>query len=505
MLAALALSKPADRLLFFLTLLLVFFMSARAPVDTDMYWALRVGKEIVEQRAFIHTDPITYTHAGNDWVAHSWLFDVWLYGMYAWLQYHGLVLLVALLATLTMGLLWLQLSGPAVYRTLAVVFAALIAAPTWTPRPQMVTMLLLCLVMLLLVLYRKLRKRWLLYTLPLIMILWANLHGGYVLGLGVIGIMVAGELLDRLLFNTTQKSMDWLQWRDLVIALAVCTLATLVTPYGFGTWEISVSTFGMRANAIISEWQSPNFNDPFMLPFLLSLIAMMVLLAVTGKKLRGWEVLTLAAFVYFALSARRQLGVYAIAVVPILARTGWTWLREWGGKLQITLVNHSKQWRKFFDKITVPASPRENKALNLLLVGLFALICWGKLVYVSMPALVEEQLNPAVFPVEAVNLLNASPPAGNLLNEYDWGGYLSWFAPQIPVYIDARADLFGDDFIFHWWDVVNANTDWEEELARWSITAVLIKPGRTLARELGNHDGWQVVYGNETAVLFVKK
>jgi hypothetical protein len=505
MLAALALSKPADRLLFFLTLLLVFFMSARAPVDSDMYWALRVGKEIVEQRAFIRTDPITFTHGGNAWVSHSWLFDVWLYGMYAWLQYHGLTLLVALLAMLTMGLLWLQLSGPAVYRTLAVVFTALIAAPTWTPRPQMVTMLLLCLVILLLLVYRKLRKRVILFVLPPIMILWANLHGGYVLGLGIIGIMVVGELLDRLLLNTTQNSMDWLQWRDLVITLAVCTLATLVTPYGFGTWEISVSTFGMRANAIISEWQSPDFNDPMMLPFLLSLIGMVVLLAVAGKKLRGWEVLTLAAFIYFALSARRQVGVYAIAVMPILARTGWTWLREWGGKLQITLANHNQKWRAFFEKITVQASPKENKAVNLLIVGLFALACWVKLVYVSMPQLVEQQLNPTVFPVEAVEILKETPLAGNLFNEYDWGGYLSWFAPNIPVYIDARADLFGDDFIFHWLDVANANLDWEEEFARWQITAVLIKPGRALAREMRGHAGWQQVYGNDLAVLFVKK
>jgi hypothetical protein len=505
MLASLALSKPADRLLFFLTLLLVFFMSARAPVDSDMYWALRVGKEIVEQRTFIRTDPITYTHAGNDWVAHSWLFDVWLYGMYAWLQYHGLVLLVALLATLMMGLLWLQLSGPAVYRTLAVAFTVLIAAPTWTPRPQMVTMLLLCLVILLLLLYRKLRKRVLLFALPPIMILWANLHGGYILGLGVIGIMVAGELLDRLLLNTTQNSMGWLQWRDLVITLAACTLATLVTPYGFGTWEISVSTFGMRANTIISEWQSPDFNDPMMLPFLLSLIAMVVLLAVAGKKLRGWEVLTLAVFVYFALSARRQVGVYAIAVMPILARTGWSWLEAWGGKLQITLTNQSKKWRTFFERITVPASSKENKTVNLLIVGVLALVCWGKLVYVSMPLVVEQQLNPSVFPVEAVEKLQQTPPAGNLFNEYDWGGYVSWFAPQIPVYIDARADLFGDDFIFHWLDVANANADWEAEFARWGITAVLIKPERALARELYDHDGWQVVHVNETAVLFIKK
>jgi len=505
MLAALALSKPADRLLFFLTLLMVFFMSARAPVDSDMYWALRVGKEIVEQRAFIHTDPITYTHTGNNWVSHSWLFDVWLYGMYAWLQYHGLVLLVALLATLMMGLLWLQLSGPAVYRTLAVVFTSLIAAPTWTPRPQMVTMLLLCLVILLLLLYRKRQKCAILFALPPVMILWANLHGGYVLGLGVIGIMVAGELLDRLLLNTTQNSMGWLQWRDLVITLAVCTLATLVTPYGFGTWEISVSTFGMRVNAIISEWQSPDFNNPAMLPFLLSLIAMVVLLAVAGKKLRGWEVLTLAAFVYFALSARRQVGVYAIAVMPIMARTGWTWLRAWGGNLRITLANHNQKWQAFFDRITVPASSKENKAVNLLIIGLCALVCWGKLVYVSMPPLIEQQLNPTVFPVEAVEMLQETPPAGNLFNEYDWGGYLSWFAPQIPVYIDARADLFGDDFIFHWLDVANANADWEEEFARWSITAVLIKPERALVRELRGNEGWQLLDGNETAVLFVKK
>ena len=499
-----AFEKPADRLLFVLALLLVFMMSARAPVDTDMYWALRVGKEIVESRAFIHTDPITYTHAGQPWVSHSWLFDVVLYGMYNWLHYHGLTLLVALLAAVTMAILWFQLTGSAAFRTLMIVFAGLIAAPTWTPRPQMISMLLLCLTYLILFLYRRAKDRRLLLILPPMMILWANLHGGYILGLVAIGTLIAGEIVDHLLFNNTQDNLSWLQIRDLGILLVVCLLFTLITPYGFGTWEITFSTFNMNANEIISEWQSPNFHQSVVFPYFLSILMLVGMLALSKQKRSAWDMMTLVVFLYFSLSSRRQIGVYAVAVVPILGRGLWDLLVEWWKTFETYLKDQKEKLWLWFNKITAARQAKEHKWVNLLVVALFAAACWGKLLYVSMPYLVEEVLNPTVFPVAAVQKLQELAQDGQLFNEYGWGGYHSWFAPEIPVYIDARADLFGDEFIFHWDQVCLNQADWRAEFEKWGITNVLIMADCPLAQELQYDDAWQLIFEDEISVLYVK-
>ena len=500
-----ALNKPADRLLFVLTLLLIFMISARAPVDTDMWWALRVGKEIVTEGEFIRTDPITYTFGGEPWVSHSWLFDVVLYGMFSWLSYHGLTLLVALLASGIAAVMWFQLRGPAIFRTLMVVFAGLIAAPTWTPRPQMVSMLLLCLTYLILFLYRRSKERRLLFFIPPMMILWANLHGGYILGLVAIGTLLAGEIGDHLLLNTTEDFLKWLQIRDLVILFLVTALFTLITPYGFGTWEISFSTFNMQVNDLISEWLSPNFHEGSTLPYFISILVLAGTLA-SGKRHRpAWEAVTIVIFLYFSLNSRRQIGAYAIAVTPILARNLWVFLEKWWGRVEVFLEKEHLKVLDWIQKVSTPKASKENKWVNLLVVALFAIVCWGKLIYVSVDYLVEEVLNPMTFPVEAVRVMNELDTEGQLFNEYDWGGYLSWWAMDTPLYIDARADLFGDEFIFRWNGLCEGTEDWQAEFDKWGITQAMLAANRPLVRELENHPDWDVVYSDEIVVLLMKK
>lgn len=499
-----ALEKPADRLLFVLTLLLVFLMSARAPVDTDMWWALRVGKEVVTSGELIRTDPITYTHFGNDWVAHSWLFDVVLYGMFSWLSYHGLTLVVVLLASAMLAVMWFQLPGSAIFRTLMVIFAGLVAAPTWTPRPQMVSMLFLCLTYLILFLYRRDKERKLLFLLPPMMILWANLHGGYILGWAAIGSLLAGEIGDHLLLHNTEDRLMWLQIRDVAVVFVVSVLVTLLTPYGFGTWQITFSTFNMQVNDLISEWFSPNFHEVVVLPFLISILLLVGTLALNNRRAPAWEAVTAVIFLYFSLSARRQIGAYAIAVVPIVGRNLWALLTEWWQRAAAYLAEqHPSQW-SWMQKVSTLKPSKENKVFNLLVIALFALVCWGKLVYVSLPPLVEGVLNPQVFPVEAVRVLQSLPEEGQLFNEYGWGGYLSWWAPDIPVYIDARADLFGDEFIFQWDALCEDQADWRVEFERWGITRVLIGADRPLAAVLRMAEGWEVVYEDPMVSLFLK-
>jgi len=323
-----------------------------------------------------------------------------------------------------------------------------------------------------------------------------------------IGLLIAGELLDRFLFNNTENALQWFQIRKLILVGIASGLAALLTPHGFGTWQVAFATLGMKANDLISEWTSPDFHETSMLPFLLSVLLLLFSLGWSKKRLNGWELLTILWFTYFAFSARRQIGPYAITVLPILGRYLWEQMEEWGEKFKNWRQAHKQGndmpglQKLFTGKPQAPV--KENKLINLLLVFMLALATAGKLVYVSNPVIVEQVFLPSLYPTKAVAWIEAHQPGGNLFNEYGQGGYLSWFLPDYPVYVDARADLYGDEFLLDWVDLVNGSGDWDETVKKWGVGIVLISSKSILSRTLEDSANWSVVLYDNDYMLFVR-
>jgi hypothetical protein len=140
----------------------------------------------------------------------------------------------------------------------------------------------------------------------------------------------------------------------------------------------------------------------------------------------------------------------------------------------------------------------------LTLVGLIGFIAIVKLFVVSQPQFVRAY-EANVFPVQAVEWLKAHPepaaaPAGNLFNAYAWGGYLTWAYPELPVFVDGRTDLFGDEIISQWLTVVEGGEGWRDILNRWDINVVMVEPDRP-ATALLVENGWRQVYADSTAVI----
>ena len=494
-------AAQTNRLVLVLVLLLVFLMAARTPLDTDLWWHLRAGETTLQSGYPMLTDTLSYTRYGEAWINHSWLAEVVLALVFRAGGYLGLSLIVALTATASMAILYRQMAGPALFRAFIVLLATLVAAVVWSPRPQIFSLLLLAVSGLLLDDYRRngMNRLWL---LPPIFVLWSNVHGGYPLGLMVIGAYFAGEIVDDLLANASHRQVHWRRLKILLVVLVACGLAVAINPNGAAMWRIPFQTIGVETlQTAIPEWASPDFHELVQQPFLWLLMLTVAGFALSGRRAAGAEWISVILFAAGGLMARRNFGPFAMIAAPILARQLWNAV-EW------FLQAHAGGFTPKTGRIPQRFAPAIlKKAVNLTLVAAIGVTAFIKLFVVSQPQFVRAY-GANVFPVRAVEWLKANPefataPAGNLFNSYAWGGYLTWAYPESRVFVDGRTDLFGDEIISQWLNVVEGGDGWQDILHQWDIRVALIEPDRP-AVALLVENGWREVYADSTAVILLR-
>src|SRR5581483_8169077 len=171
----------------------LFTMSVREISDPDFWWHLRTGQYIVETGTIPHTDPFAFTAQGKEWVTHEWLSEVIIYALYRVGELALLTLVFAGIITLALGLVYWRSVGRPYLAWFALLLGALATAPTWGVRPQMISLLLMSVFLVLLDFYGAKDDWRFLVPLPILTALWVNLHSGYALGLVVIGgYLIAG-------------------------------------------------------------------------------------------------------------------------------------------------------------------------------------------------------------------------------------------------------------------------------------------------------------------------
>jgi len=146
----------------------------------------------------------------------------------------------------------------------------------------------------------------------------------------------------------------------------------------------------------------------------------------------------------------------------------------------------------------VPAGIR--KTINYAIVGLLVLIALLKLIYVNYTPLVEAYIHNGAE-ARAVEWVKENQPEGRMFSSYNWGGYLIWNLPEYPVFIDGRTDLFGDEMIGEWIEIVNAEEGWQQKLNHWQVRLILLEPDRPIVKELGKN-GWTLYYSDDGAVVY---
>jgi hypothetical protein len=332
------------------------------------------------------------------------------------------------------------------------------------------------------------------WLVPL-MVLWVNMHAGFAVGIALILLVIIGTTLDTVLSDGCSLSTLWQRVHRLFLVLIACVAAVLLNPSGARMYSYPFETLTSHAMMkYIDEWRSPDFHALMFQPLALLILTVFGALALSRKRIRLSQLLMLLATGWASLRSGRNVPFFVLVALPLLAEHAWDWLssQRWG------------QWLATPEKREVGADATLKIVLNvLLLIAVpLTLAVWRVQISVANHATVEAQQ----FPASAVEFMRTHRPPQPVFNEYGWGGYLIWkLYPDYRVYIDGRADVYGDAFIEEFLATHAGETNWNESLGKHGVRTVLIKPDAALASLLRQDHGWQKVFEDSQAVIFVRQ
>ena len=458
-------------------------ITARNATDPDLWWHLRTGQWIVETGHVPHSDPFSFTRAGHAWVSHEWLSEAVFYELWKHGGAAALIVFSAIITTAGFMLLYLRCPGKRHWAAAATACGALAAAPSWGVRPQMFTFTLASLLLWLLEAGQD-RPR-LLFWIPPLFLLWLNLHAGFALGPALLFTYGVGLIMETAVGNT-----PWRQARPIVLRvlllLLVCLALVPLNPSGAELYRYPFDTLrspGMRS--FIGEWRSPDFHEWLYRPFLLVWMLVLTALASSRSRPKGRVIVPLLLTSFAALDAARHIPIFVLVAIPVIAAALPV------ASASLTVARRRPDSSRF--------RPLFNRAV-LILIAVFALVKWVSLAR-NQDAREAEQ-----FPQKAVAFLRTSDQPRRIFVYYDWGGYAIWkLYPESRVFVDGRADLYGDDLLRQSIKtVVDLRTGWRDVLDSWKVEAVLLPPTCALAQALFLDSNWRAAFSDSKAIILLR-
>lgn len=500
--AANILNDHKEKFFFLVAILLVFIIASRTPLDSDTWWHLRAGEDTLRNHAPVMVDQYSYTRLNTPWINHSWLAQVILFGSYYLGGFLGLSLFTAILASLSMAVVYKQLEGPAILKPFVIFLGSLVASLVWMPRPQMFSLVFLAVVSLLLYQY-KYKKQDYLWVLPILFFLWVNLHGGFALGFILLGCFILGESLNHLP-GSEANIIPWRNIGKVILWGGFSVLALSLNPNGIKIYLIPFQTVGVGVlQNFIAEWASPNFHDISQQTFLWLAIIIFACAAMMKQGMDITDLITVCVLGYMALVAGRNYGPFAVVAIPIISRLLIISSKNWKNSVPEDVIKKLSSWFSSLQKTNQVNSNRSSRVINLVVVGLLGFCAVWKIWAVSYPAMVGK-LEHGTYPTAAVEMLkNQSQLRAQLFSEYDWGGYLIWADRELPVAVDGRTDLYGDEILKKWMIVVQAEDGWKDVMDSWGVNTVMLRPDRPIIKLLPFY-GWKELYRDQIAVIMTR-
>lgn len=493
-------------------LLLVGFAFAAAcyPIsDTDIWWHLTAARQLVAERSFLRSDPFSTLSLDQPWYNLHWLFQLLVYGAY---QLDGLRGIVVGKALTFAAAAWLLLRAIEVTtgtkpRSLNVAMLALLILAgrhLALERPVVLSLLFLCLLLLLVERFAAEPRRWILWALPLLQLVWSNCQPLFMLGPAVVGIFLLGELLagmavrhqvPGLVRRLAPRAGAWL-----ALALVGMLVACLVTPYGWHGLAIplrllhridptTAMLFSSEVTENIPTWVIGRSQGTLFWPFTLVSMAAFGCLLVPWRQVQPARFLLLVTFWLLALLANRNVllfyfvaGQVALVQLHAAARTRWP---EGPPALLQSLRN----------------------PLTAVVVVVGLSVSLGRSIRADVAL---DQPAPFRVPLAAAEQLARLPCAKRLFNSVRFGGYLAWrLYPEHRPFIDGRLVLSSAEQFERYLQVVDAPDQFDDYDRGWDFDAVVLpvaQPDRyqRLIQHLAGSTAWQLVFTDGSEVLFTK-
>ncbi len=462
----------------------------------DFWWHLKLGEIIVSTRSIPTTDLFSFTATGRPFLAQNWLAEIFLYLGFRRLGLEGLIVVGALVA---LGALFFvhKISSSAVRSVRAVATADLLVVVGLmlcsNLRAQLLSFLFFAITYWALEDFRLGRLRRLV-ILPGVMLLWVNMHGGFVLGLALFAIYVVAEAISDGCSGRLRVTAPLLARATILLGLTA--LVTLANPSEWRVYEYVTDVARDRSSQqYVQEWQAPRIEEPKMLvaifvPAILVLMAMII----SRRRPAPIELLLVFLFLGFALLSRRNAIWFSLIAGPILAR-------------QLEQID----WGRLGTRVRGSGEPSllARRVLNVAIVVVLVIVSVIASPWIY-PRLGNDRIGTSILenrtPVGAVDFMEANATFGRLFHSQIYGDYLIWrLWPRQKTFIDGRVHLFPLEITDGYIEAIDA-IDWEEWFQRWRIEYVLLSKDKSedgsLIREIREATDWRLIFEDTRSVLF---
>lgn len=459
--------------------------------DPDYFWHLKAGEYIFTTRGLPVGDVFSFSRLGQPWVLHEWLFELVLYGMFAWLGPLGVKLLTVTLAISALGVTYAVLRRAGASPALAFLMLLVAFIPFAggiSPRPQLVTYVFFAIFLYVLLSYKYFNTTKYLFAMPLLMVVWVNTHGGYVIGIALAGLFAICEWVIYWLASYRDKERKK-QLLRLTFALIASVLASLVNPDFMGHWLYPFQVIGMEANHLISEWQSPNFHDWGMKIYLMLALTLFISYTYAERKPDFTELFVPGFLMVAGFIASRHVPLAVLTIIPFIAIA-----LSRGSIARLSSLWHQSSIAAFYRRWIGGSKELGQGEYLLNWIVLSTVIFSLSIFYPIYHANDEVKINKAL-PVNAANFVVQNGITGNMFNSYNHGGYLIYrLAPDRKVFIDGRADVYGDKFIQDFMDIYQGNAMWKEKFDKLSIDYVICDINAPIRQLLLAEQSFKEVY-----------
>jgi len=490
-------------LIFVATLCVLVFtpLSVRLLGDAGIGWHIRTGQQILATHSVPHVDPFSSTMAGKPWFAWEWLYDTVVGELEAQLSLNGVVWFTAVVIAAVFAWTFRLLIARETQICIAVALVLLaLSASTihFLARPHVLSWLFTLAWFWILDSSDRdgsaLSRR--LWLLPPMMLLWVNIHGGWLMGFVLLGIFLLSALWTRFrtkenrLEDSLQKIAAVKRARKLAWITLFSAVASLGNPYG---WKLHAHVYTYLSNRFlmdhIDEFQSPNFHLIAQRCFLVLLLVTLAALALRGRELRMSHGLTVLFAVYAGLYASRNIPVSALLLVMIIG----------------PLLSSNKSSSGFFHRMRAMESKIRGHLWPALAI-LFTLYIAAGRGRLDSTLLMNAHFDPHRMPIDAVNYIVNHDVKGPILSLDYWGGYLIYrLHPKEKIVLDDRHDLYGPDFFKSYLELIHAEPGWDDFLQQHQASCIVVPTQSPLATVLTESGDWKPIYSDTTAVVFTKR
>jgi len=456
--------------------------------DGDVGRHVRLGRYILETGTIPRVDHFSHTMSGQPFVPYEWLSEVIFAAADALGGLPAVAVLTSLLfaaATLVVFRLCVLLGGGPLLSAAVSVLSMALQGVHLLPRPHLFTTLFAAGTLLLLEIHRRRADHRLLFGLVPVMLMWTNLHGGFLVGFVVLGVYLADAWLPGSSARASRVPLS--------LTLIACLLATLANPVGVKIWSHTLAYFGVDFLVdMTDEYRSPDFHQLYGRLFLVGILTGLGLLG-SGRSRAGFRDLSLVlGWLAAGLVSARNIPLFGVLSVP--------WFVLWSRQIAASADTPRGLLRRLSDM------EERGRLLESRISGTVPTLILGLVAAVLALTAASDRyaFEPESFPEAAMGPVDELQPRGRLFNEMPWGGYLLYKRPGIPVFIDGQTDFYGEALSRDYLRIRELAPEAFNLLDRYSIDWVLVRSTVPLVQGLDLQPEWTCSYRDVTATLCLR-